>query len=166
MVNPRTKIIGLFILLVLSVCILYIQILKHSDSIKNGNGVLEAGESVIDSMSTHEGQKMYGSFSADGAPLIFAIIHENNYSQDISINSSKCIFYVFDVEETFDLTVSKGGTWYLILSNPCRSAASYEYIWSIRNAMDLVIELICWISIPSLMLIIILYIILIKKRRD
>jgi hypothetical protein len=108
-------------------------------------------------------QKIHGSFYADGAPLILAIVNENNYTRGESINSTKCLYYIFDIEETFNVLVPKEGIWYLVLLNPGRSTSYYEYFWSIRNTMDLVIESIYWISIPTSILILI---VLIKKSKN
>jgi hypothetical protein len=125
--------------------------------------VLESGGCLIESMAASDGQNMYGNYYADRAPLLLAIIHEENYSPDDTVNRTKCIYYVFDVEDTFDIPVSKSEIWYLVLSNPCQSIASYEYTWAARTATDLIIDLICLISLPLFIILIIIQIAFIKK---
>lgn len=165
MTDSRARITVLAILLIITTGILSFQIYVHSTCAKCGNGMLEPGESIIDSMFASVDQNMYGNYYADGAPLVLAIIHEENYSVGNAINCTKCGHYVFDVEDVFNMIVSKDGIWYFILINTCRSVASYEYNWVVRSATDLIIDLFCWISIPSFIFLIIVQIVLIKKGK-
>lgn len=166
MVNPRSRITVLVILLIFTSFVLSMQIVQQSNCTRCGIGDLESGEHLVESMNANNGQKMYGNFYADGAPLVLAILHEENYSEGETANCSKCVFYVFDVEEVFEIIVPKDGFWYLILSNPGRPKSSYEYTWAVSYTADIIINSICWIFIPSLLVLIIVQIILIKKGKS
>ena len=150
----RTIFSMLVILFVLSILTIATQNITFSSCTKSGKGELRSGECFVESLVVQCDQEMYGSFSADGSPLICAILHEENYSDSVTINSSKCVFYVFDIKEEFDIKSTRDGIWFLVLNNSCRSTAIFTYTWSIRSSIGPFLVLLCWLSILSIIVIV------------
>ena len=133
---------------------------------KGGSGELSPGQSIINVMDADMGDLMSGEFKATGGILVLGILHEDYYVEDENPNSFACIYYKSGSEGTFNFQIDCNGDWYFVLSNPTSMDVEYEYEWIKKTTDDQLMEAAGWFSIPAVILLIIAYMVFIRRKRE
>jgi hypothetical protein len=133
---------------------------------KSGGGVLSPGQSLIKFMDANAGDLMSGEFKARGGILELGILHEDDYVEGETVNSFACAYYKAGNEGTFGFQVDLDGDWYFVLYNPTPVDVEYEYEWTKKTTNDQLMEAAGWFSIPALILIIIAYVLFVRRKRQ
>jgi hypothetical protein len=133
---------------------------------KSGSGELSPGQSKINVMDADVGDLMSGEFKATGGILVLGILHEDYYVEGENLNSFACIYYKSGSEGTFNFQIDHNGDWYFVLSNPTSMDVEYEYEWIKKTTDDQLMEVAGWFTIPAIILLIIAYVVFIKRKRE
>ena len=78
---------------------------------------VSSGETLLFPGKVREGERVYGDFVTEFAPIDVYILDIEDYDENESIDANVCLYHTYSSSGSWDLKAYMDGTWILVLQN-------------------------------------------------